>query len=49
MPPPNQPATPLRSFRCPDEVWDPALIKAQNEGTTLTEVLNDALKRFLRD
>lgn len=46
---PNQPATPLRSFRVPDELWFPALHKAEEEGTTLTEVLNDALKRFLRD
>lgn len=45
----NQPATPLRSFRCPDEIWEPALRKAEAEGTTLTEVLNNALKAFLRD
>ena len=46
---PNQPATPLHSFRCPDERWDAALRKAHDEGTTLTEVLNACLERYLRD
>lgn len=46
---PNQPATPTHSVRVPDELWDAAVAKAANEGTTVTEVIIDALKRFLRD
>ena len=46
---PNQPATPTHSFRCDDELWDAAVRKAAVEGTTVTDVLVDALKRFLRD
>lgn len=49
VPPPNQPATPNRTVRIPDELWEPALAKAQEEGTTVTAVIIDALKRYLRD
>jgi hypothetical protein len=43
---PNQPKTPLRSFRVPDEVWKPALARAQREGTTLTAVLLETLEEY---
>lgn len=46
---PNQPKTPKHGIRVPDELWQAALRKAQDEGTTLTEVIIDALRRFLRD
>ena len=46
---PNQPATPNRTIRVPDEVWEPALVKAHAEGKTLTEVIVKALEAFLRD
>jgi LDH2 family malate/lactate/ureidoglycolate dehydrogenase len=46
---PNQPATPTHSIRIPDEIWDAAVKKAADEGTTVTEVVLKALKRFLRD
>jgi hypothetical protein len=37
--------TPNRNLRAPDEVWLPALARAEAEGTTLT----DAMVAFLRD
>lgn len=46
---PNQPATPHRTVRIPDEIWEPAIAKAAAEGTTVTAVIIDALVRFLRD
>ena len=47
--PPNQPKTPKYGVRIPDELWDAAVRKAQDEGTTVTEVIIKALQRFLRD
>lgn len=43
---PNQPKTPLRNFRAPDDEWRPAAEKAATEGTTLTAVLRAALREF---
>lgn len=45
----NQPKTPKHGVRIPDEIWDAAVRKAADEGTTVTAVILDALKRFLRD
>ena len=45
----NQPATPIRTFRCDDELWEAALRKAADEGTNVTEVIIAALRKFLRD
>lgn len=47
--PPNQPATPNRTIRIPDELWDAVRKKAAEEGVTITEVITRALERFLRD
>lgn len=44
---PNQPKTPLRSFRVPDELWMPARDKAHREGITITDVLQRALREYL--
>jgi hypothetical protein len=46
---PNAPATPNRTIRVPAEIWEPAVIKAHDEGTTVTEVVIKALVAFLRD
>lgn len=46
---PNQPKTPLRSVRVPDELWEAALRKAQDEGETVTDVIIRALTRYVRD
>jgi len=46
---PNQPATPNRTVRVSDELWDAVTKKAAEEGVTVTEVILKALERFLRD
>lgn len=46
---PNQPATPNRTIRVPDDVWEPAMEKAHAEGITLTDVIIRALRAYLRD
>lgn len=45
---PNQPATPNRSIRIPDEVWDEVLRRADDLGVSATEVVLRALRLFLR-
>jgi hypothetical protein len=44
---PNQPRTPTRSIRIPDDVWFPALRKAEREGRTVTDVVLTALRAYL--
>lgn len=39
--------TPVRNLRVPDELWQPALAKAQAEGTTLTDVIKQYLTRYV--
>jgi predicted HicB family RNase H-like nuclease len=39
-------ATMPRAVRVPDDVWRAALAKAQAEGTTVTAVVVEALRRF---
>lgn len=46
---PNQPKTPNRTIRVPDEVWDEARRVAADRGETLTEVIIKALKRYIRE
>ena len=46
---PNQPKTPTRSFRIPDDIYVPAVEKAQAEGRTLTDVVRDALLDYIDD
>lgn len=46
---PNQPKTPTRSFRVPDDIYLPAREKADAEGRTLTEVVNEALVAYIGD
>lgn len=36
-----------RSVRIPDELWHAALAKAEERGTTLSEVVRRALERFV--
>lgn len=35
-----------RSLRIPEDVWRAALARAEQDGTTLTAVVIDALKRY---
>jgi predicted DNA-binding protein len=44
---PNQPKTPVKGFRIPTDLYDAALAKAQSEGRTLTEVVREALQRYI--
>lgn len=46
---PNQEATPRRTVRIPDELWEAVKRKAADEGKTVTEVIVRALERYLRD
>jgi hypothetical protein len=46
---PNQPKTPNHTIRADQDLWDAARDKAHDEGTTITAVIVEALKRYLRD
>lgn len=43
------PATPHRSVRVPDDLWQAAKRKAAERGETLTSVIIRALVRYVRD
>lgn len=38
--------TPIRTFRCPDELWQQARARAKDMGITVTDVLVHALREF---
>lgn len=40
------PKTPLRNIRIDDELWTPALVKAEREGSTLSQVIRDLLTQW---
>jgi hypothetical protein len=42
--PPRKP----RHFRCEDELWDAAKAKADERSDVLSEVIREALKRYVR-
>jgi hypothetical protein len=44
---PNQPKTPVKSFRIPDELYQAALMKARQEERSLTEVVRAALLAYI--
>jgi hypothetical protein len=46
---PNQPKTPKRGVRIPDDLWQAVKEKAKDQGETVTDVIIRALKRYLRD
>lgn len=41
--------TPLRSIRVDADLWELALEKARNEGTTATAIIIKALQDYLKD
>lgn len=45
---PNQPATPTRTVRVPDELWEAALRVARDNGETVADVIRRALTRYVR-
>lgn len=46
---PNQPATPGRSIRIPDELWDALRARADERGETVTDVVLRAIRLYLRE
>ncbi|HJR88891.1 MAG TPA: hypothetical protein VJ782_01865 [Aeromicrobium sp.] len=46
---PNQPATPTRSVRVPDDLWQAVKRAAADQGETVTDVIVRALMRYVRD
>ena len=40
---------PRRTFRCPDEVWEPAMTTAEQRGDVLSAIVRTALSAYLRD
>lgn len=38
----------MHGVRVPDSRWNAAKDKAEREGTTITEVINGALERYIR-
>ena len=44
---PNQPATPLRSVRIPDDLWQLALEVAEKNGETVSDVIRRALVEYV--
>lgn len=45
---PNQPKTPTRAVRIPDELWRAAQAKAADRDETVTDVVRRALERYIR-
>lgn len=44
---PNQPKTPMKSFRISEDLYRAALSKAEREGKTLSDVVREALERYV--
>jgi antitoxin component of RelBE/YafQ-DinJ toxin-antitoxin module len=45
---PNQPATPNRAIRVPDDLWWAAQRVAKDRGETVSDVVRRALERYVR-
>ena len=45
---PNQPRTPLKSFRIPQELYERAQARAAERGETVSDVVRRALERYVR-
>lgn len=45
---PNQPKTPIRGFRIPDELYVAAQVKAAERGEDLSTVIRAALERYVK-
>lgn len=45
----NQPKTPHRTIRVPDEVWNAAKKKAEREGATLSEKVREWLTYYVNE
>lgn len=49
MPNKPRPENPARPVRVEDELWARAKAKARNEGTTVSEVIREALRQYVSD
>ena len=45
---PNQPKTPLKSFRIPEALYAAAQAKAAERGESVSEVVRKALERYVK-
>lgn len=45
---PNQPKTPLHSFRCDDELWNAVKERARDHNETIADVLRRALTNYMK-
>jgi predicted transcriptional regulator len=45
---PNQPKTPGKNIRIPDDLWNRALAVAHSRGESLSAVLRRALERYVK-
>lgn len=46
---PNQPKTPMRTFRVPDDLWHAAKARSVAEGTSVTAILVAALRTYVKE
>jgi uncharacterized protein (DUF1778 family) len=46
---PNQPATPIRTYRAPDELYEAVQRAAADNGETVTDVILRAFERYVRE
>ena len=44
---PNQPRTPNRAVRVPDNIWFPAQDASRRRGDTLSEIMRDSLEAYV--
>jgi hypothetical protein len=45
----NQPKTPLRAVRIPDEIWHPAMQRAIERRESLSVVIRTALEHYIEE
>lgn len=45
---PNQPKTPIKCFRIPDDLYRAAQAKAAERGESVSEVVRRALERYVK-
>ncbi len=48
LPVPNAPATQVRGFRLPDDIWEAVLRIAADQHVTATEIVLRALRAYIR-
>lgn len=41
--------TPIRNVRVPDDLWNPAQVKAAQRGESLSDIIRKALADYLKD